>query len=214
MSAAPDSRAPRLFVGLAGGSGARYARRLVRALLELGWGVDLCLSAAAFKVLRFEEGLELDPAAPDLELLFGAGAGEQVRFYANDRVEAPAASGSALRRGAVIVPCSMGTLARLSWGFSSCLIERVGDVALKEGTPLVVVPREAPYSKLHLENMLRLANAGAIVLPASPGFYHRPRTIDDLIDHVVGKILDRLRIEHALFRRWGGGDPEPEAEHG
>lgn len=208
------SGAPRLFVGMAGGSGACYGRRLVRALVELGWGVDLCISRAAFEVLRHEEGLVLDAATPDLERLFGPLPPERVRFYANERIDAPAASGSALRRGAVIVPCSMGTLARISWGFSSCLIERVGDVALKEGCPLVLVPREAPYSALHLENMLRLAHAGAVVLPASPGFYHRPRTIEDLVDHVVGKILDRLRIEHSLFRRWGGGDPEPIEEAG
>jgi 4-hydroxy-3-polyprenylbenzoate decarboxylase len=203
---------PRLFVGMAGGSGACYGRRLVRALVELGWGVDLCISRAAFQVLRYEEGLELDPQAPDLARLFGPLPEDRVRFYANERVDAPAASGSALRRGAVIAPCSMGTLARISWGFSSCLLERVADVALKEGCPLVLVPREAPCSALHLENMLRLARAGAILLPASPGFYHRPRTIEDLVDHVVGKVLDRLRIEHQLFRRWGGSDPEPAEE--
>lgn len=202
----------RLFVGMAGGSGARYGRRLVRALIELGWSVDLCISRAAFEVLRHEEGLVFDTASPNLEELFGPGASQAVCFYPNERIDAPAASGSALRRGAVILPCSMGTLARISWGFSSCLIERVGDVALKEGCPLVLVPREAPYSVLHLENMLRLAQAGAVILPASPGFYHRPQTIEDLVDHVVGKVLDRLRIEHQLFRRWGSGDLEPEEE--
>jgi 4-hydroxy-3-polyprenylbenzoate decarboxylase len=106
----------------------------------------------------------------------------------------------------------MGTLARVAAGFSSNLVERAADVALKEGRKLVLVPRETPLSAIHLENLLRLARLGAIVLPAMPGFYHRPRTVEDLVDHVVGKILDRLDVEHAIGRRWGsaaipGEDP-------
>lgn len=194
-----------VFVGISGGSGAIYARRLVQALVAHDWRVDVSISAAGFKVLRFEEDVEVDHTTPDLERLFGAGAREGVTYYAVDRVEAPAASGTALRRGAVLLPCSMGTLARVAHGFSSNLIERAADVALKEGTPLVVCPRETPYSRIHLRNMLRLTSAGATVLPLSPGFYHKPRTIDDLIAHVVGKILDRLGIEHELVRRWKGG---------
>jgi 4-hydroxy-3-polyprenylbenzoate decarboxylase len=104
----------------------------------------------------------------------------------------------------------MGTLARVAAGFSSNLVERAADVALKEGRDLVLVPREAPLSQIHLENLLRLSQLGAIILPASPGFYHRPRTIEDLVDHVVGKILDRLRIEHANAVRWRGIPAEPE----
>ena len=126
--------------------------------------------------------------------------------------EAPPSSGTALTGGVILCPCSMGTLARVAAGFSSNLVERAADVALKEGRPLVVVPRETPLSALHLLNLLKLARLGAAILPAMPGFYHRPQTIDDLVDHVVGKILDRLGVEHA-GRRWSGTD-EPPAELG
>ena len=197
----------RLFVGMSGSSGIRYGRRLVQVLLEQGLGIDLCITDAAAKVLRVEEGIDLDPRSQeDLLRHFGQGDASALRTWRNDQVEAPAASGSSLRRGAVIIPCSMGTLGRVSHGYSSCLVERACDVALKEGSPLILVPRETPYSRIHLENMLQLVTAGAVILPASPGFYHHPKGIEDLVDHVVGKVLDRLGIEHGLFERWEGGD--------
>lgn len=206
----------RYFVGLTGASGHRYAQRLVRALLASGHEVDLALTGAGAKVLRHELGIEADPAAglsPEaLQAFAGPEAGGRVRCFASDEVEAPPSSGTALTGGVLLVPCSMGTLARVASGFSSNLVERAADVALKEGRPLVVVPRETPLSELHLENLLRLARMGAIVLPAMPGFYHHPREVDDLVDHVVGKILDRLGVEHAGVR-WKG-DLEPPAERG
>ncbi len=192
----------RYFVGITGASGHAYARALIRALLEAGHEVDLAVTGAGEKVLRHELGL----ARADL-------AEPGVRVFDADAVEAPPSSGTALTGGVILCPCSMGTLARVAVGFSSNLVERAADVALKEGRPLVVVPREAPLSEIHLENLLRIAKLGAIVLPAAPGFYHRPKHLDDLVDHVVGKILDRLGVEHSRGARWSGLD-EPPTERG
>jgi 4-hydroxy-3-polyprenylbenzoate decarboxylase len=133
-----------------------------------------------------------------------------VRAFPSEAVEAPPSSGTSLTGGVVLCPCSMGTLARVSVGFSSNLVERAADVAIKEGRRLILVPRETPLSEIHLENMLRLSRMGAVILPAMPGFYHRPESIDDLVDHVVGKILDRLGVEHAVGARWKGELPPPE----
>jgi 4-hydroxy-3-polyprenylbenzoate decarboxylase len=205
----------RFFVGITGASGHRYARGLLRALLASGHDVDVAVTAAGAKVMRHELGL--DPGAGGellrsvLPALVGADAA-RARAFPTDAVEAPPSSGTALTGGAILCPCSMGTVARVAAGFSSNLVERAADVALKEGRPLVVVPRESPLSVIHLENLLRLARLGAAVLPASPGFYHGPETIDDLVDHLVGKILDRLGVEHAGVR-WSG-ELEPPAERG
>jgi 4-hydroxy-3-polyprenylbenzoate decarboxylase len=186
----------------------------LRALLEAGCGVDLCVTSGGVKVLRHELGVEagsIEALRESLPAWLGARAPEAVRVYAPDAIEAPAASGTALVRGVLLCPCSMGTLARVAAGFSSNLVERAADVALKEGRTLLVVPRETPLSALHLENLLKLARLGAIVLPAAPGFYHHPRPLEDLVQHVVGKILDRLGIVHAAGARWRGElEPPPE----
>jgi len=203
----------RFFVGITGASGQPYAERLVRALCAAGFGVDLCVTASGTKVLRHELGVELgsDPTPEDLARWLGPECARRVRAFAPERIEAPAASGTALTRAVILCPCSMGTLARVAAGFSSNLVERAADVALKEGRPLVVVPRETPLSQIHLENLLRLARLGAIVLPAAPGFYHHPRAVSDLVDHVVGKILDRLGVAQAAGPRWSGAlEPPPE----
>ena len=194
---------PRQFaVCFSGGSGIAYGLRLVEVLLRLGHTVHLCATGAAIRVLIHEAGIPLDVAAPDLASLFELPLRARLRVHALDAVEAAPASGSAGLAATIVVPCSMGTLARVAHGFSSNLVERAADVALKEGRPLIVVPRETPLSVLHLQNMLELARLGAIVLPAMPGFYHRPQTVAELVDFVVGKILDRLRVEHTLVRRW------------
>ncbi len=219
----------RFFVGITGGSGHVYAERLVAELLRAGCEVDLSITEAGCKVLRHERGIEpglrgerLAEALPDW--LQGLGvtmeAVGRVRVFQSDAIEAPAASGTSLTGGVIIAPCSMGTLARVTAGFSSNLVERAADVALKEGRRLVLMPRETPLSEIHLENMLRAVRLGAIVLPCMPGFYHDPQSIDDLVAHVVGKVLDRLEIEHTVGARWGGlhepvGDPgtgSPDAE--
>lgn len=201
-------RRKRVFVGLTGGSGHAYGERLVRELVAAGVDVSLSATAAARKVLLHErgvdigaDGLRLSAALPGW---LGADVAAHVHAHASDAVEAPPSSGTALTDGVVICPCSMGTMARVSVGFSSNLVERAADVALKERRTLVLVPRETPLSAIHLENMLRLARLGAVILPAMPGFYHHPRTIDDLVGHVVGKILDALRIENSVGARWRG----------
>jgi flavin prenyltransferase len=205
----------RFFVGITGASGQVYARELVRALVDAGHDADVALTPPAVKVLRHELGIEANArgelSAAELERFLGAERRGRVRVFASDAIEAPPSSGTSLTGGAILCPCSMGTLARVSIGFSSNLVERAADVALKEGRKLVLVPRETPLSAVHLENMLRLARLGAVVLPAMPGFYHGPRSVDDLVLHVVGKILDRLGVEHAVGARWKG-IPRPDED--
>lgn len=199
----------RYFVGMTGASGHRYAERLIRALVAAGHEVDLCLTEAGCKVAAWELGIDAgargERLAEALPGWLGAHTARAVRAFAADRIEAPPSSGTALTGGVLLVPCSMGTLARVAAGFSSNLVERAADVALKEGRRLVLVPRETPLSEIHLENLLRLARLGAVVLPAMPGFYHHPKTLEDLVDHVVGKVLDRLGVEHG-GQRWAGTD--------
>lgn len=201
----------RFFVGLTGASGHVYARALVCALVDAGHTVDLSVTDAGVKVLRHELGVDAgargELLAQRLAEFAGAERVHALRAFASGEIEAPPSSGTALRGGAIVCPCSMGTLSRVSIGFSSNLVERAADVALKEGRPLVLVPRETPLSAVHLENMLRLARLGAVILPAMPGFYHRPANIDDLVAHVTGKILDRLGVEHRVSRRWSGLAP-------
>ncbi len=198
----------RFFVGITGASGHLYAERLLQALTAAGCDVDVAITGAGVKVLRHELGVDAGRHGERLELALpgwiGAEAAERVRVFRTDAVEAPPSSGTSLTGGVILCPCSMGTLARVAAGFSSNLVERAADVALKEGRRLVVVPRETPLSEIHLENLLRLARLGAIVLPAMPGFYHDPRSVEDLVDHVVGKVLDRLRVENSVGARWKG----------
>ena len=201
----------RFFVGITGASGHVYSEALIRALVTAGMEVDLCVTSAGAKVLRHELGIsaEADGLLSKATLLdwLGADVTQAVRVFASEAVEAPAASGTSLTGGVILCPCSMGTMARVAVGFSSNLVERAADVALKEGRRLLIVPRESPYSEIHLENMLRLARMGAVILPASPGFYHGPKNIDDLVTHLVGKILDRMEVEHSLGKRWAGLAP-------
>ena len=202
----------RYFVGVTGASGHVYAETLIRSLVRAGHDVDLSITPAGCKVLKHELGVDAGVAGEKLAQVLpgwlGAETAGSVRAFASEAVEAPPSSGTALTGGVILCPCSMGTLARVSAGFSSNLVERAADVALKEGRRLVLVPRETPLSVVHLENMLRLARLGAVVLPAMPGFYHKPERLEDLVEHVVGKVLDRLGVEHAVGARWQGLDTE------
>jgi 4-hydroxy-3-polyprenylbenzoate decarboxylase len=196
-----ETRALPTVVAITGASGAPYAVRLLEALVGAAQPVQLIVSDHGLRLLRTETDLT---GIDDLRARVGArGWDEQVTVFDDaDRGAAPA-SGSARNRGMVICPCSMGTIAAISQGTSRSLVERAAGVALKERRPLVVVPRETPFSAIHLENMLRLTRAGAIVLPASPGFYHRPTRIDELVDFVVARVLDHLGVPHSIGRRWG-----------
>lgn len=193
-------------LAITGASGAPYAVRLLESLVAAEQRVWLIVSGHGFRLLHTELGL------PDLAALrahVGEPAFDRWVTYFDDKDRgASPASGSTRMRGMVICPCSMGTISAISQGTSRSLVERAADVMLKERRRLIVVPRETPYSAIHLENMLRLTQAGAVVMPASPGFYHQPRAIDDLVNFVVARILDHLEVEHTLVRRWGG---EPDA---
>lgn len=193
-------------LAITGASGAPYALRLLEILLRAERQVYLMISDAGRLVVKEETGLEL-PAAPEavaalLAARFQAGQG-RLRVFAKNDWFAPVASGSSAPTAMVICPCSGGTLAAVAHGLCNNLIERAADVVIKEQRKLIIVPREAPVSVIHLENMLALARLGAVILPASPGFYYRPQDIDELVDFVVGRILDQLGIDSALSKRWG-----------
>ena len=182
----------RMIVGLTGASGSTYALTLINVLTALDWQVELVMSHTGEKVLAYETGIE--------RAAFPVG----VQIHENTNLFSALASGSYRTHGMVVIPCSMNTLGLMATGTGDHLLARAAQVTLKERRPLVVVPREMPYNIIHLENMLRLARAGATIMPASPGFYHRPQEIQDLINHVVGRVLDQFGIEHALFQRWSG----------
>jgi 4-hydroxy-3-polyprenylbenzoate decarboxylase len=192
-----------LVVAVTGASGAPYAVRLLESLVAAKRPVQLIVSRHGLRLLDTELGIDSVGA---LRAIVGPKRWDTyvMAFDDDDRGAAPA-SGSALSAGMVICPCSMGTLSAIAAGASRSLVERAADVALKERRPLLLVPRETPLSAIHLENMLRVTRAGALVLPAAPGFYHRPQSIDDLVNFVVARVLDHLGVPHRLTPRWGGG---------
>ncbi len=203
--AAADDRLP-IIVAITGASGAPYAVRLLEVLVASGRHVQLIVSSHGLRLLRTESEIG---SLEELRARIGVKAWDCLVtvFDDADRGAAPA-SGSARNAGMVICPCSMGTLSAVSVGASRSLVERAADVALKERRPLILVTRETPLSAIHLENMLRLTRAGALVMPAAPGFYNRPQGIPDLVDFIVGRVLDHLDVEHALVRRWGGEESD------
>ena len=193
-----------IVVAITGASGSRFGLRTVQALLDAGERVSLLVTPSGLKVLEYETGHVWTGAAEEITgIVRKHFQSEDVEYFAADDLFAPIASGSSAPDAMVVVPCSMGTVGRIAAGLSNNLIERVADVALKERLKLVLVPRETPFSTLHLENLLRLSRVGATVLPAMPGYYQRPETLADLDDFLAGKILDSLNIEHQLFKRWG-----------
>ena len=194
-----------IVLAITGASGAPYAVRLLQALVEAQRPVQLIVSSHGLRLLRTE--VDIDSVAALRDRVGAVGWDRWVTtFDDGDRGAAPA-SGSALNAGMVICPCSMGTVSAIAAGSSRSLVERAADVALKERRPLLLVPRETPLSAIHLENMLRVTRAGAVVMPAAPGFYHRPESVADLVNFIVARILDHLHVPHSVSARWG---EEPE----
>jgi flavin prenyltransferase len=195
-----------IVVAITGASGAPYAVRLLEQLVAAKRGVQLIVSSHGLRLLQTEMAIESVAALRDS---VGVAAWDRhvTVFDDNDRGAAPA-SGSALNAGMVICPCSMGTVSAIAVGASRSLVERAADVALKERRPLLLVPRETPLSAIHLENMLRVTRAGAVVMPASPGFYHRPASVDDLVNFIVARVLDHLGVPQGLVERWGSDEAE------
>lgn len=206
MPDSPRTWKQTIAVAITGASGSRYGLRLVECLIRAGVRVYLLISQAGQVVLKMETQLDL-PAGPSaaeafFSERFGAETG-QLRVFGRQQWMAPVASGTNPPDAMVVCPCTTGTLATIASGMSQDLIDRAADVVLKERRTLILVVRETPFSVIHLENMLRLARAGAIIMPANPGFYFNPTSLDDLIDFMVARVLDHLDVPHELTRRWG-----------
>jgi len=197
-----------LTVAITGASGTIYAQRTLQLLAASGVveTINLIISDTAITVAQVELGVNLrEPNAQKIIEWLGLEASSKlIRYWRLDNLAAKPSSGSNKQAGMIIVPCSMATIGSIASGAGTNLIHRAADVCLKEGRKLVVVPRETPYNAIHLENMLRLTRAGARILPASPGFYHRPQTIDDLVQHLCYRILDQFDIPHSSKTAWTG----------
>lgn len=187
----------KMVVGITGASGSIYAKRLVDELLNSEVFVHLICTDNGKKVMKYETSLDIEAWVGELKKKY-----DHIKLENIDDLFSGVASGSYKFDAVIIVPCSMGTLAEISHGLSKNLLCRAADVALKENRRLIIVPRETPFNTIHLENMLRLSKLGVTILPAMPGFYHKPHTMEDVVDFVVGKILDNLSIENTLFEKW------------
>lgn len=197
---------------MTGASGAQYGLRLLEQLISKGHMVYLLLSRPAQVVINTETSLQLPGRAQDIQKYFTTlyqAAPDQLRVFEREQWMAPIASGSSVSDATVVCPCTTGTLSAIACGSSRNLIERAADVAIKEKKPLILVIRETPFSEIHLENMLKLARIGSVILPANPGFYNKPQSVDDIVDFVVARILDHLNISHDLTPRWGLSAAEP-----
>lgn len=188
-------------IGVTGASGIRYACRLLQVLPDLVDEVHAVFSEAALRVLHDEEGIGLNPAQISLERVCGS-TSKNVTFYNPRDIGARIASGSMITSGMVVIPCSMSTLGAIAHGIPSHLVHRAADVTMKEDRPLILVPRETPLSPIHLENMLTLSRYGVRIVPAMPGFYNRPVSVEELVDQFVMKVLDSMGIIHTLGKRW------------
>jgi 4-hydroxy-3-polyprenylbenzoate decarboxylase len=194
----------RIAIGICGASGTVYAERLIEYLLPAVERIYLMITDSGEQVARHEltRDQERFSLLKFLNKEFPGGENKIVRMFSINDLFAPIASGTSAPTHMVVVPCSMGTLARISHGFSSNLLERSADVCLKQKKPLIICPRETPLNSIHLRNMLSLSEAGASILPTMPGFYHNPKNIDDLVDFVVGRIGDLLDLDLQLYQRW------------
>jgi flavin prenyltransferase len=193
-------------LAMTGASGAIYGLRLLECLLKSNQHVYLLVSSPAQIVLATETDLKIPAAPKEMQKFFEnhyAAGSDQLQVFGKEQWTAPVASGSGVSRAMVVCPCTSGTLAAIACGSSDNLLERAADVVIKERRKLVLVPREMPLSAIHLEHMLKLARLGVVIMPASPGFYHRPGNVNDLVDFVVARILDHLEVSHDLVPRWG-----------
>lgn len=200
------SQDSRIAVAITGASGVQYALRLLEVLLEAGCHVDLLISKPGRVVIGMETDLDLPGRSADLQRFFAERYPEApgtLSVLGMDQWTAAIASGSGAPDSMVICPCTTGTLAAVAAGHCNSLLERAADVVLKERRNLILLPREMPLSEIHLENMLRLARMGAVIMPPNPGFYNRPETVAELIDFVVARVLDHLDVPHRLMPRWG-----------
>ncbi|GFZ89702.1 flavin prenyltransferase UbiX [Paenibacillus marchantiophytorum] len=195
-------------IGITGASGAAYGVRLIQVLLDLGMQVHVIITEAGWRVLHDELDWQVTKRKEMLQQHFGNRLGAY-EFHPIADIGASVASGSFRTKGMVVIPCSMGTLSGIAHGSSDNLLERTADVMLKEGRKLILVPRETPLHAIHLENMLTLSKMGVRMLPAMPAFYNRPRSIEEMVDFLVGKVLDSMEIEHSLYRRWGEDHEQP-----
>ncbi len=196
-----------IVLAITGASGSVYGLRVGKELLRAGHRLSMTATATGLEVLKYETGMDWRGGKAETEKAmreYFGNAEERLGYYSEDDFFAPIASGSAAPDAMVICPCSMGTLSRIACGNSGNLPERCADVVLKERGTLVLVPRETPLNDIHLENMLRLSRMGARIVPAMPAFYHKPESVEDMVDFVSGKVLDALGIGHELYRRWGG----------
>lgn len=193
----------RFVLAISGATGPVIGLRVLRELARTA-EVHVLISRQAFSIIRDETGLDFSGDTEEaIQEKLRAHAGSAVQYHAEHNFEAPVASGSFRTDGMFIVPCSMKTLAGIAGGYSNSLIERAADVMIKEGRPLVLSPREMPFSPIHLENMLKLSRLGVKIAPPVVGFYHRPADMDALIDFIAGKLLDAMGVEHEIYRRWG-----------
>ncbi|WP_066013302.1 flavin prenyltransferase UbiX [Endozoicomonas atrinae] len=200
------SNPERVTLAITGASGAQYGLRLLECLVAAERQVFVLVSKAAKVVLATEMDLELGDTPDVVEQYFTdryRAAPKQIRVFGEDDWMSPVASGSGAPSSMVICPCSTGTLSAIACGLSNNLTQRAATVVLKERRKLIIVPREAPYSEIHLENMLKLSRMGSVILPASPGFYNRPETVGDMVDFIVARILDQLGIPQELMPSWG-----------
>jgi 4-hydroxy-3-polyprenylbenzoate decarboxylase len=203
-----DSRKQTIALGMTGASGAQYGFRLLQCLLAADHRVHLMISKAAQVVIGMETDISLPGRNGEIQKVLSKkynAVEKQLRVFGEDEWTAPVASGSNDVSAMVVCPCSMGALSAIAHGASNNLLERAADVMLKERKKLVLVPRETPYSDIHLENMLKLSRMDAVIVDANPGFYNQPESVEDLVDFVVAKILDQLGVEHKLQPKWGIG---------
>jgi 4-hydroxy-3-polyprenylbenzoate decarboxylase len=191
-------------VAITGASGSIYGIRLIQELIKRKIRIYLVVSKQSFSIITFETGINWSGKtdAETEKKIQDYFSSKNVRYYSEDNLSAPVSSGSLLTDGMFVIPCSMKTLSGIAHGYAGNLINRAADVTLKEGRMLTLVPREMPFNAIHLENMLKLARLGVKIIPPMPAFYHKPKTINDMVDFVVGKTLDSSGINNKLFKRW------------